>query len=369
MEKSKIQIELNNRPYSKGIFFVALTLRGGFITKNYILDDVRHFEGSCAFFNVLFRYLELSNEALGLHYDVQRAAATISFSAKHTDVIQKLNKVLGVLFDYEYNEDIFANAKKAAKDAFASRYKEGAFRSWYKGFEFSDLHKRFTLKTLISDIEQIDFNVFRSCAHALLVPGNVCIHASGEAEKVDFQELVLPPMDAVGDHSVRIAGYAYDPYLRQDAHITNIAREDHNLIIEAFDFLNPNVTNFTKLFLVELAAEQVPVRETEIWVDSLDASIMFASERLTQFKGQMEIRDAAAFARAKQRMLRKYALLSENNPEQFAIKAAILMSAGIYIDQYLRFADTCSYEMYGEILKKADCKITEAQIVLRKESK
>lgn len=46
-----------------------------------------------------------------------------------------------------------------------------------------------------------------------------------------------------------------------------------------------------------------------------------------------------------------------------------MMSVGVYVDQYLDFLDKCSYELFAELCEKANYKITEAQIVLRKESK
>ena len=36
MEKMKLQIELNNRPYSKDVIYAAVSLRGGYATRNYL---------------------------------------------------------------------------------------------------------------------------------------------------------------------------------------------------------------------------------------------------------------------------------------------------------------------------------------------
>lgn len=369
MEKEKLQIELNNRPYCKDMIYAAVSLRGGYTTRDFIVDDSIHFVSNCAFYNILFNYYRISNEANGFHFDTQRAVSTVSFCKKRVEFIPALKCVLHTLFNHEYDSEKFEEAKQTTKDTFALRYKDGAFRSKYKGYEFSDLNKRFILKQLIDDIEKLTYEEFIRITKTIIVPGNVCIYISGETGELDFSEISLEDYEDQFIHTVRIAGYGFDPYLRQDAHITNKAREDHNLIIEALDFLNGDCTNFTKLLITELLAEQVPVHEIDVWVDSLDASIMFSSEQLRGYKAYLSIDNEKAYNIAHKNLLAKYASLLENSPEQFAIKASHMMSVGVYIDQYLEFLDKCSCELFAELCEKADYKITEAQIVLRKESR
>ena len=219
------------------------------------------------------------NETSGLHYDIQRAVSSVSFCRKKSDFISALADVLCMLFNHDYDSEKFDTAKINTREAFSLRYKVGAFRSKYQGYEFSDLNKRFTLKQLINDIKTITFEDFVRIANTIVVPGNVCIYISGDCRELDFS--MLPNEVCAGQSAlVRIAGYGFDPYLRQDAHIINKAREDYNLVIEALDFLNGDCTNFTKMLITELLAEQVSAHEIDVWVDSLDASIMFSSEQL-----------------------------------------------------------------------------------------
>ena len=367
MEKAKLQIEYNNFPYKNGMIYAALSLRGGYVTRNYIAGNSQ-FESNCAFFNILFNYYRLTSTIPGLHYDVQRGVSTISFGRNKAEVMPALADVLHFLFRHEYDSDKFNIAKRNTSDAFASRYREGAFRAKYKGYEFSDLNKRFTLQQLIRDIETITFEDFVRIANVLVVPGNVSIYLSGEITNLDFSTILLDGYEEQNTE-VRIAGYGFDPYLRQDAHITNIAREDYNGIIEAVDFLNADCTNFTKLLIMELLAELIPAHETDIWVDSLDASIMFPVQQLRSYKAILRPDNKNTYTNAHKSLLTKYISLLENGPEQFAMKAANMMSIGVYIDQYLNFLDQCSYELFVELCQKADYKISEAQIVLRKETR
>lgn len=369
MNNSKIQIEFNNHSYNKDIYYVAIGLRGGYAVRDYILAEKEHFSSNYAFFNILFNYFAGCQSMHGLNYDVQRAVSTISFSRKKEELVPTIEDVLQTLFSYEYSQEIFERAKLAGKEAFSARYKDGAFRSKYKAHEFSELNKRFTLKSLISDIENIDFETFTASAKALLVPGNVCIYIVGDSAGTDLQGLTSPNAKTAGNHSVRIAGCGYDPFLRQDAHITSIAREEHNTIIECVDFLNPNISNFAKMLIVEMIAEQIPTYYADVWVDSFDASIMFACEQPRSYKENCVVYTEKSYLASQCNLLKKYAALLENNPEHLVIKAAALMTIGVYVDQYLEFISKCSYEMFKEICETADYKITEAQIVLRKGSR
>lgn len=364
MSEFKLQIEVNNHPYDRDMLYIAIGLKGGFITKDYLVDD-EVFSGSYAFYNVLFNYLRIAGMS-GLHYDVLRAASIISFSVKGKDLITTLNESLSTLFNYEYNEEIFEIAKLTTREGFANRYKDGAFRAKYKAFEFSDLNKRFLLKSLISDIESIDFKLFRSIVTTLLSPANVCVYICGDTNQIDWNEIQngIPEVDC---KPITVAGYNFDPYLKQDAHIINMAREDANIIVETIDFLNPDVTNFTKLLIVELLAERLPIRDSEVWVDSLDASIIMVSEQLETYKSYIQVFTEDDFDKAKNSLLTKYVVLIEKHPDIFSIKAVNMMLVGVYIDQYLSFLDGCSKDMFSEICAKADLKITEAQIALRKE--
>lgn len=366
MKKNRLQIEINDYPYPGNNAFVAVVFRGGYTVKHYLVNDTEEFEGNCSFFNVFFRYIELRSKMVGLHMDVQRATASISFGTKNSDVIEKLSGIFNILFDFEYSEEVFNHAKTATKEAFAQRYKDGGFRAKYKAYEFSDLHKRYSLKSLINDIEQMDYEMFCSCISTLVVPENIKVYIVGDYEKIELNRMVMPDLAKLPDHSIRLGGYALDGFLRQEAHVVNVARENYNVIIEAFDFFNANITNFTKLIIVEMMSNRVEQRSVDVWVDSLDASIIFSVDKLRKYKERLAITNVDAYEDAKKSVLQKYLAMLHNQPEQFAILAASLMTIGVYVDQYITFIGQCSYEMFQEIVEKADFKVTEAQIVLRK---
>ncbi|MCD8067984.1 MAG: hypothetical protein LUE87_03690 [Lachnospiraceae bacterium] len=362
----KLQIEMNDHPYEDGLTYAAVSLRGGFITRNYLLGEEGEFRGNCAFFNVLFNYFRLTQQKPGLHYDVQRAASYLSFGVKSEDFVPTLNDVLAMLFCHEYSREKFEEAKTKTRDGFAACYKDGSFRARYKAYEVSDLNKRFTLTTLIRDVDEINFETFEACARALLVPGNVCIYVAGDTGALKMEETDIGEGKKLPQYIPLIGGYGYDPYLREDAHIIGLARQNCNIMVEAFDFMNPQITNFARLLILELLAEQMSLRSAEVWVDPLDASIVFESERPEKYKDKFLIMSEEGFLAAKKKLLVKYGLLLEKSPENFAVKAAVMMGIGVYADQYLAYVNTYSWERFEEILRKSDLKISEAQIVLRK---
>lgn len=369
MVNRKIKIELNNEIYDKDSVFASIALGGGFITKDFLIDNEITFAGSYAFYNILFQYWRLTCSHGGIRYDVLRGKSIISFSEEKSEYIEKLKYILKKLFYDEYNQQDFEEAKNISKDTFERRYKSGKFRGKLKIFEFSDLNKKFELRELINDIERIDFDTFISCAKTLLVPGNIYLYINGavhEAELIyDAVESVLPGRN----HSVEVKNNYYDPYLKQDAHLLNLARENFSLSAVTFDFLHPGVTNFTKQVILDFKAAYLPYSNVDIYVDSLDANIIFENETLQPVKPLIyEEILKEQFQLLKKKILQRYFTLLKKYPELFTMMGADMMVNDISLAQYISFIGSCTYELYCELCEKSHFKITEAQVVLKKEA-
>ncbi|WP_426350411.1 hypothetical protein ACPWSR_03985 [Alloiococcus sp. CFN-8] len=365
----KIKIELNNEIYEEDSVYASIALRGGFITKEYLIDNESTFVGSYAFYNILFQYWRLTSIHAEIKYDVLRGRSIIAFKGKKNEYLETLKYVLDKLFNSEYNQEIFEEAKSISRSAFENRYKAGKFRGRLKSFEFSDLNKRFQLRELINDIEVIDFNTFKSCAETLLVPGNIYLYINGdvsEAEAINSTvEAVLPHRN----HSVKVKNYYYDPYLKQDAHLLNLARENFSLTAVAFDFLNRGTTIFAKQAILDFKAAYLPYRDIEVYVDSLDASLIFENETLKTIKPIIhEVISEEQFDLLKKKILQKYLALLKNYPELFAITGAEMLVNDVSLAEYIAFIGSCTYELYCELCDRSDFIITEAQVVLKKEA-
>lgn len=366
----KLRIELNNHPYDRDMIFASVGFGGGVLTRNYIVNNEEEFVGNYAFCNLLFNYLRLTSSIVGLEFDVQRASSSITFNVKSSEFVDTLNKVLNKLFDFDFNKETFKLAKENTKNTFGLRYKNVAFRARYKAYEFSDLNKRFTLLELIKDIEKITFETFVANAKVLIVPGNICVYAVGSTNDIVKEQLydINVPNFETGN-TVSIMAQPFDAYLRQDAHLINLAREDYQLTVEAFEFLNLETTVFTKRFITEIFAETLNTTDYEAYADGIDASILIPIDVLEKKKDGFSYISKEEYEKALKKLVTKYIVLIKKSPKIFATLGVSLMLLGIYIDQYMSFIANCSYEMFVEICEKADFKISEAQLVFRKGEK
>ena len=356
---------LNLSDYGDDIY-ATVCINGGFITKDYVINGKDHFEANYAFFNVLFSYYRLLEDLSSYQFNSARATSAISFKSKKENVFSKLQTLLDRIFDKDYDRSIFEEAKENAKNNFAEAYKDGSYRAKFKGYEFSNLNRAFSLMRFIQDIENIEFQDFCECGKNLLVPDNMLVFMAGDVNDIDFSNFVLKESEDM-EKQVDLAWKGFDPYLRQDAHITNMARKDCNLIIEAFEFLNPKATKMDKRLVVDILSELIPDNGKDIWVDDCDASIMFFAEGLKSYKGNLNIRDEQQFLKLKERLLSRYYGLMLNTPEHYVTIAAMFKAADIDINEYINYLDGCTYELYKELYKKSECIIYEAQVVLRKE--
>lgn len=367
---NKIQVEIIDNKNTNNQVYVSFAFRGGYITRDFLINNSEHFITNYAFFNVLFNYFQSFSNIQGFHFNVLRAFSFISFSTHTSNFLEKLNYLFELLFNNEYNEEIFLKAKEKTKEQFALRYKEGSFRAKLKACEVSDLHKAFRITGLTNNIETLDFETFIKCINSLIVPGNLSVYIVGEKEKLDLTKIDgLCPLDKFEDKTVRLAGFDYDPYLRQDSHTFNVAREDVNIVVESFEFLNSNVTNFTKQLILDFCSMLIPCVDFDVSVDSLDSSITCVCNDIVSYKKWFSDISEKDFDKAKSKILSKYFTLLKNDTEFFVLSASQLLSNGIYFDQYIGFIGDLDYQSFSEIFEKSDFIIAEAQVILRKVEK
>ena len=366
MKQQKLLIELMNHEYEGDLVYGAIAFTGGFAIHKYEIDG-EEFVSNQSFYNVIFNYFRNIAELNDVHFDVQRSVATISFCRNKVNLLAHLKNILKLLYEFKYNEQCFEMAKQNTIDSFSEKYKDGKFRGTYKAFEFADLNKRYTLAQLIQDIDSITFEEFKECANRLITPGNTCIYLCGNVSDIDLSSLKMDEYDDKYFKLISVVGPGFDSYIREDAHLLNVARKDCNIQVEAFDFFNEEISNFSKQLIVETLSELVVGTNKNVWIDSYDASIVYETVQLKSYKEQFNELDERKYSQINKSLLSKYISLLENMPEHFVIKAVSLMTVGIYIDQYISFLSECNYDLFKELNEKADYKITEAQVVLRRE--
>ncbi len=371
MANAKLRIELNKYDMKSDKIFVCVGIGGGFATKRYSTNTGETFELNLALFNVLFNYMRKHINISAIKYDVQRTVSLVSFTSKQENVLDDLSKLLMPLSDFKCSEENFLEAKEDTIKAFEQQFKHGSFRALFKSFEFADLNKRFLLKDLISDIESIEYDDFIITVNRIVNPNNICIYVLGKTTELDntqFEKIA----SNFKNHDTPITFWeeGYDPYLKQDASIVRLAKENYNLTVLTFDFLSKNLTTFSKKIILDIFSECLNACTIkDIHVDAVDASIILETETIEPMKSNLFSILESSYSVAKKKCVERYAILIECYPDIFACEATSLMLTGIYIDQYIDFLNKCTYALFDEIIKNADIKISEAQIVLRKEKK
>lgn len=370
MGNAKLKVVLNDYLYKDRKAFAAIGIGGGCVTRDFIIDENERFQGNYAFFNVLADYWKIQQKYDGMRFYAGRTTSFVVFEEKSAEMFNKISDRLEMLLRYEYKQGVFEEAKERAKNSFSGYYKDAAFRARYKSFEFLDLNKHFLLSELNKDVENIEFNDFVACAEKLIVPSNMCIYLIGDiagVKKTDYE--MLSEMVGNRNHTVQLKNFSYDPYLRQDAHIVELARQDVNQSVVTFDFLNPDCSEFVKTLIIDIYAEKLKIQDAEIVIDSCDAGILYTGEKPYSVKNELTGISKEEYEKARKAIVKKYIIWLQDQPEIFVREAANKLLQGIYIQEYISYIEKCSYEKFMELCYLANYKISEAKVIFRKEIK
>lgn len=365
MEKYRINICSNGN--KDGQIFCAISFAGGNAIRDCNLSDGKMFRGNYAFFNVFMNCLRQMSEFRDVLMDCQRTSSSIVFTTSDSGFIGELNTILKLVLQHSFSEEQFNRAKEITVKSFEKNYADEFFRARLKAYEFSELNKAFLLKALIDDIRNINYEIFCKCADVYLTPGNACIYVFGDCQKIDVSDLekqLYFKSDCIGIDSFDVN--KYDPYMKEDAHIFEIARNDCFLSIESLSFVNEETTLYSKKLVLDIMSELIESPMVEVYVDEADASLMFENKELIAYKEKLLSTSIEDFTDAKKKLQSRYFSLMNKQPEVYCVEASQLMVLGIDIDQYIDALFKVSYEDFSEIMRMADVIITEAQIVLKK---
>ena len=369
---SGMRIEVLNREgITDGSIYCAIGIGGGLLNKDFLVGD-ENFVSSYAFANLILNYIRTYYSDLEINAELLRSCEVISFTSRSAELFNStLKKILGLLLAGEFQREVFDRAKTQCLNTFEANYKNAKFRALIKAYEFSDLHKKFLMTSYLDDLKDIDFSKFVSCAKKLILPSNICIYVlCNDVETITQQIKSTCDYKIKTDVIVSALSHEFDPFLRQDAHISNLARENATVIIEAFEFLNKSATPFAKYLVLDVLASALGESSVMVYADNSDASITVETEKVCSYKQAINRGlDKDNFERAKSRLLNNYVLHLKKEPLDFSIRAVELAFSGVFIDQYLSFLSQCTFEQFEEIIKNCNYIVSEAQIALRKESR
>lgn len=366
----KLRIELNDSQAADGKVYCAIGLGGGFLTREYTVDGKKNL-GNYSFYNVFFQYLRLIDMGCSVGFDVLKTSSVIMFEECKENIVSTLNSIINTLLTLEVSEEVFQQAKEKSIKAFENQYKKIEFRAYYKSYEVSDLHKRFMLSELIEDIQTISYEDFTRIKNDLISVSNMCVYVYGDTTDIvnlDGWHNVVSEQHVDGK-LLTFIGYDFDPAIRNDSHIIELARENFNLSVLSFDFYNNEATPFAKKIIVDFIAASMRYQKKESYVDAVDASIIVQVDSIDSLKENVSGFTEDTFEKAKKEIIRRYVCMMKNSPDIFSVEAVNLMLIGIYIDQYLEYISSLTLALFNEIYSIANCKLTEAQLLFRKESK
>lgn len=365
-----IPFVFHEHAYKEENTFITVGLQGGMTTKEILRDQRERFVCNRAFFHIWSRYLCQSRKELQISRNVMSTATVLSCKSDRDNCYDTIGELLGTIFQTDYQETTFLEMKEQAEDAFEDKYKDVAFRAHYKAMEITDMNKEFRLQEFIDELQALDFMTFCKMAECFLTPGNIVVYVNGsfDAMTKDKGEMIE---EQIPDetHEIQLLYRNTDPYLRQDAHLAELSRENLNQTILYIDFLGKG-TLFSRMIWLALAAQSIHQRNVEINLDEGDSSITFTPLTLKEEKVIFtEGLSREAFPYMRKKLLRGYEELLERHPVIWgeAVTAYILM--GVDIVELLEMIDKCSYELFQEIEENIKPKITEIQMVFRKEQR
>lgn len=363
-----IPFVFHKHTYEPEASFITIGLQGGMTTREIVVNQRDTIVCNRAFFHVWSRYLCQSRQELQITCDVMPTSTILSCMSDRETCYAVISDLLKAVFQMDYQEAMFLEMKKQAENAFEDRYKCAEFRARYKAMEITDMSKRFRLREFIDELLELDFVTFCRMAEHFLTPGNIVVYVNGSYG--DMTKAVREMLEGqIPDtmHELQLLYWNTDPYLRQDAHLAELAGENLNRTVLYVDFLGRG-TLLSRFIWLALAAQNIHCQNVEINIDGGDSSIIFAPLTMKEEKSIFaEPLSKGAFQYAQKKLLRGYAELLGNQPAMWGEAVAAYLLMGIDMVELLEMIDKCSYDLFLEIEENVKPKITEIQIVFRKE--
>ena len=296
---------------------------------------------------------------------------TTSFSVKSTrdDMFTALIGLIGMFKSLDFEEKIFQKIKNTTLDNFKNAYRDGEFRARYKALEIANISKGFTFDGLINDLVSIEFQDFTSLYQDIIRAGECYVYVNGNIRDLSDQELLLVEKETASEEEPLIlCGKRIDPYLLDDAHIVETARESHNVGVLRIAF-DKSVSILDRYIWASIESDRIPYREKEINVDAFDTSILVSMSELISIKDIIrQTIEKEQFENAKGRLLLKHNRWLEKSPFTFNEKYIEMQLSGCSLADYLSTIDQLNYEGYLEASSQIKPIINEGQVVMRREA-
>lgn len=362
----QIELNYNSHYYKNNVVYITIGFRNGIAAKYYkYKDEIK----SCnlAFAHLLANYIKSSRENIA---EAHIGHTTTCFSIKSTqnDMFTDLIDLIDMFISLHLEEETFLQVKKTTLENFKNAYKDGEFRAQYKALEIANISKGYTFDGLINDLLSIEFHQFTLLFQDIIKSGECFIYINGNIRDLSDQELLLLEEKTNSEEVPPVlCGKRIDPYLLDDAHIVETARESHNVVVLHIAF-DKTVCMLDRYVWASIEADRIPYKEKEISVDEFDTSILVSMSELTSVKDIFrQTIEKEQFDNARGQILIKYNRWLEKLPYIFNEKYVEMKLSGCSLTDYLSTIDHLSYEGYLKASSKIRPIINEGQVVMRRE--
>ena len=233
--------------------------------------------------------------------------------------------------------------------------------------EITEIVKGYTLKQLIKDLTELDYEHFREAYEYLVRNGECNVWVNGNIRDLTTEEACkIGEIMGQSSHQIRLCGKLIDPYLLDDCHIVEAARKPCNVDVIRFSF-DKSVDMLDRYIWVNIETHKVPESNKEINIDAYDASLTAGVAELSSIKGLFENPvDKEQYEAARNSVMMKYFRWLEKEPFVFALKYMEMQMWGLSLPEFLRTMDALDYEGYLSSERAVRPIITEAQIAMRR---
>lgn len=362
----RISIDYNRHVYKRDAVYITAGLQTGIAFRYYRIGGntkINNLAFSHFFVNYVKHICDRKVEC-----QIGKTISSISIKSSTESMFTDLKELLNTLNNLKSDHQSFLEIKNETVENFKRAYKDGGFRSRYKALEIADIVKGFSFSQLVNDLDSIDYESFCSLYQDLVKKGKCTVYVNGNIRDLQPDELEeLKNISEDASDFPKVLGKQIDPYLLDDAHIIETAREAYNTSVLHFSFPK-SISILDRYLWMALESERIPYRDRETTVDAYDASVVVSMPDVIalkeSFSGSL---NNDQFQNARNTILAKYSKWLKKSPYSFNAAYVEMDMNGCSLVEFLQTVDGLDYEGYLNAAQHIRPLICEGQVVMRRE--
>lgn len=343
----------------------SVGIGGGYLAHGYRIGDSALIRANHAYPFVLMSYLGESLGIRSMEFDVQPTCSIATMRGDSSEVLSFVEAFISVV-SRSLCEKAFVHAKESALAGIKKRYKDESYRATLKAQEALRPSAGFSLKDLLDDFEVLDYGAFCALSDDLLCAGNTRIRIVGDMDIKLFEKM---PQFSDADFFSRPTpvwlARQVDPYLLQDVSVVARGREGFYLDALAISFESFSASIAYKRFVVDLLTFLMGLPSCFSFADRFDAGIVFSrcSPGMLDVPSLGDL-SAADYSTVQRSVVLRYVQLLLHEPALYSALSIDLAFVGLDVDEYVQFAESCSFDSFRRILADIDPFVRGVHVVV-----